>query len=96
MEVKYLVFDQLDVLDNGLVAGVDRTVFIVGLDGIADGIDNFHTFGDNAESGIVAVEELGILVTDEELGRGTRDTRRYSSLAGKPLQPLAHLTKKCK
>ena len=45
------------------------TVLIVGLGG-SDGIHNLHTGGDLAESGVLLVQVLGILVHQEELGTG--------------------------
>ena len=65
-----LLFNQLDIFDDGLVAGVDRAVVIIGLGIGTDGINDLHTFCNSAECGIVAVQELGIFVADEELGRG--------------------------
>ena len=44
-----------------------RTVLTVGLD-LCDGINHIHTGSDLAACGILAIQMLGILMHDEELG----------------------------
>ena len=57
--------------DHRLSFGGDGAIVIGRLCVGTDSIHNVHAFGHIAESGILAVQEGGVLVDDEELGTGT-------------------------
>ena len=56
--------------DDGLSLGGNGAVVIGGLSLGADSVHNIHALGHIAESGILTVQESGVLMDDEELGAG--------------------------
>ena len=59
-----------DGLNHGLSLGRDGAVIIGRLSGGTDSIHNVHALGHIAESGILAVQEGGVFMNNEELGAG--------------------------